>query len=292
MPISHIRRFVILSLLVSPLAPCSADEAPGGAPIHIHAAGSLGGALRAIAARYQQETGETITMVFGPSGLLREAIEKGNEADLFLSADRQHPQRLVAEGKAAPPVVFIRNSLCATARADHPLTKAQLLDYMLDPATKIGTSTPKADPGGDYAMALFAKAETVRRGAEQILREKARALVGGAPPEPPPAQTNPGVPQSGSAPTKKFLLDGSVDLFIGYCSRRDIHPDPELVSVPVPEALAIRADYALALLRDKSPERQAAAARFALYLMTPSAQAIFADYNFVPIVALSEFRSR
>ena len=33
--------------------------------------------------------------------------------------------------------------------------------------------------------------------------------------------------QSAPAPTKKFLLDGTVDLFIGYCSRRETHPDPD-----------------------------------------------------------------
>jgi molybdate transport system substrate-binding protein len=33
---------------------------------------------------------------------------------------------------------------------------------------------------------------------------------------------------------------------------------------------------------------QAATARFALYLMTPRTQAIFADYNFIPIAAPSE----
>ncbi|HEY8065120.1 MAG TPA: substrate-binding domain-containing protein [Methylosinus sp.] len=191
------------------------------------------------------------------------------------------------EGRATAPVVFIRNTLCATARADHPLTTDKFLEHMLDPATRIGTSTPKADPGGDYALALFANAEAVQKGAEQILREKARALVGGAPPAPPAAQSNRQGAQSAGGPTKKFLIDGTVDPFIGYCSRRETHPDPELVSVPVPEALAVRADYALALLRDKSPERQAAAARFALYLMTPHAQAIFADYNFIPIVASS-----
>jgi molybdate transport system substrate-binding protein len=285
MRISRVRHIVALSLLLSPPPACAAEEAPGDPSLHIHAAGSLGGALRAIAAHYQLETGEKISMVFGPSGLLREGIEKGNEADLFLSADRQHPEKLAAEGKAAAPVIFVRNTLCATARADHTLTTDGLLDYMLDPATKIGTSTPKADPGGDYAMALFAKAETVHKGAEQILREKARALVGGAPPKPSDMQPKAGGEQSAPAPTKKFLLDGTVDLFIGYCSRRETHRDPDLVSVPAPEALAVRADYALALLRGKSPERQAAAARFALYLMTPRAQSIFADYNFIPVVA-------
>jgi len=30
-------------------------------------------------------------------------------------------------------------------------------DIMLDPAVRLVTSTPKADPAGDYAEAIFAK---------------------------------------------------------------------------------------------------------------------------------------
>ena len=37
-----------------------------------------------------------------------------------------------------------------------------LLARLLDPELRIGTSTPKADPSGDYAWALFAKSESSR----------------------------------------------------------------------------------------------------------------------------------
>jgi ABC-type molybdate transport system substrate-binding protein len=45
-----------------------------------------------------------------------------------------------------------------------------LLDTMLRDDVKLGASTPKADPSGDYAFAMFAKAEALKPGSrvEQI----------------------------------------------------------------------------------------------------------------------------
>ncbi len=54
-----------------------------------------------------------------------------------------------------------------------------LLDTLLDPGERLGTSTPRADPSGDYAWELFDKAEAMRPGAREILVGKARKLTGG-----------------------------------------------------------------------------------------------------------------
>ncbi|WP_414684782.1 substrate-binding domain-containing protein [Methylosinus sp.] len=91
--------------------------------------GHLTGALRAIVARYRQETGEKIDMVFGPSGLLREGIEKGSDADLFLSADRPHPKRL-AEGRKGDgasrfhPQHALRHSARRSSADDRQVSRA------------------------------------------------------------------------------------------------------------------------------------------------------------------------
>jgi ABC-type molybdate transport system substrate-binding protein len=49
------------------------------------------------------------------------------------------------------------------------LTTANFLDRLIDPAVKLGTSTPKADPSGDYAWAMFRRADAVRPGATRSL---------------------------------------------------------------------------------------------------------------------------
>ena len=134
-------------------------------PLKVYAAGSLREALTEIARDHEARTGQKIALTFGASGLLRERIEKGEGAQVFASADTQHPQRLAAGGAWAAPTVFVRNSLCALTQAGTNATPQNLLETMLNPAVKLGTSTPKADPSGDYAWELFRKAETVRAGA-------------------------------------------------------------------------------------------------------------------------------
>ena len=104
---------------------------------------------------------------------MRERIESGEPATVFASADFGHPKKLFDEGKADPPVVFVRNRLCLLARPGLAVDMADPLAAMLDPANKLGTSTPKNDPSGDYAWALFAKADALRPGARAALEAKA-----------------------------------------------------------------------------------------------------------------------
>jgi ABC-type molybdate transport system substrate-binding protein len=95
---------------------------------------------------------------FGPSGLMREKIEAGVDADVFASADMAQARRLAAGHPERPVIHFTRDRLCAIAWPAAGLTAANLLDRVLDPAVRLATSTPGADPGGDYAWAVFARA--------------------------------------------------------------------------------------------------------------------------------------
>jgi molybdate transport system substrate-binding protein len=67
----------------------------------------------------------------------------------------EHPQALHDEKKSGPVFRFARNKLCALVRPGLVVDSATLLDRMLDPDLKLGTSTPKADPSGDYAFEVF-----------------------------------------------------------------------------------------------------------------------------------------
>jgi molybdate transport system substrate-binding protein len=119
--------------------------------------------------RYKATTGSTITAEFGPSGLMRERIEKGDHADLFASADMGHALKLLQEGRASRAAMFTRNTLCGIAVPQVGLSTANFLDRLLDPAIKLGTSTPKADPSGDYTWTMFRRADTVRLRSYEIL---------------------------------------------------------------------------------------------------------------------------
>lgn len=262
---------VAVSVVLGACAAPSASEPPP--PIRIFAAGSLTGALTAVAKVYTAQTGQPVQAEFGPAGLMRERIEGGDVPDLFASANMAHPQKLADLGQATPPVVFVHNRLCASALPAFGLTTANFFDRLMDPATGLGTSTPKADPGGDYAWLLFAKADRLRPGAQAMLEAKAQQLVGG--------KNNPPVP-AGQNAMQYWFTSGRVQLTLGYCSGRQTTPDPFYTKVELPPELQIKADYGLSVLNAPGKNRDAAW-RFALFLMGPQAQAIVAQYGFTPV---------
>ena len=139
--------------------------------VRLHAAGSLKAALGEVSRAFEaRNPGAKVEAHFAASGLLRERIEKGEPAHVFASANVAHPARLAEAGRAEGKVtVFARNRLCALVREGLAVTPATLLATMLDPAVRVGTSTPKADPSGDYAFALFAKADAQDRAVEGFM---------------------------------------------------------------------------------------------------------------------------
>ena len=159
--------------------------------------------------------------------------------------------------RGRPAVLFARNRLCAIARSGLDVSTEGLLDRMLDPAVKLGTSTPGADPAGDYAFAAFARAEAVRQGARAALEGKALRLTGGPASERAPP---------GRDPYAWQFERGAADLFLTYCTNTALAraADPSLREVQLPEALAVAAEYGLVVLSDR-PE----AARFALFVLSP-----------------------
>jgi molybdate transport system substrate-binding protein len=251
--------------LISMTGPCLADE-----PIRVFAAGSLVPAFKEIAQNYQAEGGPPLALTFGPAGVLAERIEKGEAADLFASANMEHPRRLARENRASPVVVFVRNNLCGIARRELGLSEANFLDRVLDPAVILATSTPKADPAGDYAWAMFAKAEAVHPGGKALLEGKARQMMGG-----------PGAPAipAGANPIVWALREKHADIFLAYCSA-GISLPAEIVSVAPPPALSVGADYGLTVLHG-DPARETAAFRFAFYLLSPDGQAVLSRFGFI-----------
>ena len=222
-----------------------------------------------LAAAFTARNGTEILPVFGPSGVLKDRIAAGEPADLFASANMEHPRALAASGHGRPPVVlFARNRLCALVRPGLGIDSPSLLDRMLDPSIHLATSTPKADPAGDYAWALFRKAEALRPGARASLEAKALRLAGSADaPPPPPGRTVYGL----------VMERGEADIFLTYCTNamQAAQEVQRLEVVALPDALSVGADYGLVVLTDR-PE----AASLALFVLSPSGQAILARHGF------------
>jgi ABC-type molybdate transport system substrate-binding protein len=243
------------------VAPAMAQE-----PLRLHAAGSLRAALTDVLDAHRAAHGIGTNAVFGASGLLRERLAGGEASDVFASANMQHPAAL-AEARRLPVVLFSRNRLCGLARPGLTVTTETLLDRMLDPSVRLATSTPRADPSGDYAFESFARAEALRPGARTALEAKALLLVGGPNSPRPPEGRN----------AYAWLLDGQADLVLTYCTNATAAA-AELrgaTIVALPEALAVGADYGMVVLSDR-PE----AARLALFILSPAGQGILGRHGF------------
>ena len=239
--------------------------------LNLYAAGSLKAALTDVARAYETaKPGTKVVTEFAASGLLRERIEKGEPAHLFASADTGHPLKLVEAGKAGGPVrLFARNELCGLARPGLALGTSTLLDVMLDPAVKLGVSTPKADPAGDYAVKLFEKADQVSAGARDRLRAKALQLTGG--------------PTSPKAPDGRNLYawvmsSGQADVFLTYCTNAVLarRETADLQIVATPPALAVGAEYGMVIVNGAP----GGAAQLADFIAGSAGQAIMARYGF------------
>jgi ABC-type molybdate transport system substrate-binding protein len=248
-------------------APAELSEATSDAPVRLLAAGSLKAAFSEAADEHRRRTGATIACGFGAAGLLRRRIAAGEAADIFASANMEHPQALAAP-KQLPVRAFASNRLCALVAANIGATPENLLDRLLDPAVRLGISTPKADPSGDYAFRLFDKAELVQPRAGKRLKAKARQLTG--------APGSPRPPQNKSVYVW-LLQTGQVDIFLTYrtnaaaaCAEAS-----GLRLVELPPALAVEAEYGLVVLTSN-----ARAAAFADFILGAHGLGILAAHGF------------
>jgi molybdate transport system substrate-binding protein len=238
--------------------------------VEIYSAGSLRAAVNEMAAAVREDFKIEVNPTFGGSGLLRERIEKGESPDLFMSADLGSPHQLAKQGRTRLPVIaFARNRMCIVSRRAARVTADDFIDRMLAPGVRVRTSTPVADPAGDYAWAIFDRIEAQRPGAGARLKDKAQALM----------MTTTATP-TGTNPMAALFAADQIDVLITYCSgvatlTKDV---PGLVSLLVPPSLDPHPVYGLAVLSEK-PE----ALRVALFVLSEAGQAIIARAGLVPL---------
>lgn len=247
------------------------SHATAAEAVELYAAGSLRAALTDAARAFEAKTGHRVQTKFGPSGLLKDEIAGGARADVFASANMEHPQALTDINKSGPVRLFARNKLCALVRPFLNVDGTTLLDRMLDPAIKLGTSTPRADPSGDYAFEVFGKADAITPGARAALESKARTLTGNA---------TSAVPPPGTAIYGWHVAEGRADIFLCYrtAAEEALKQYPAQQIVELPEPLAVRADYGLTVIA-KAP---AAAQLFAGFIVSPAGQNILIGHGFAP----------
>ncbi|KMK19419.1 molybdate ABC transporter substrate-binding protein [Pluralibacter gergoviae] len=211
-------------------------------PLRLFAAGSLRPAFTPLCRAFTAQSGIAVSAEFGPAGLLRERIERGEACGLFASANVAHPQALLSAGLAAGTRTFAFNRLNLTLRRAACGEGADWLALLTDASLRIGTSTPGCDPSGDYTLQLFDNIERRHPGVGRAIAARAVPLVGG--------RDTVTIPQ-GELASAWLLREGLTDLFIGYAHYATLlRGEDGCRIVAIPEPFSPRCEYRLAWLDD------------------------------------------
>lgn len=231
------------------------------------AAGSLRLAVTEILETWAADQGVAFEVLFGPSGKLRALIEEGEAFSLFLSASKRHSDALLAQGKVADSRVFTRNALCLMVEPGRRVTSADIVEVMLDPSVRLGTSTPGADPSGDYTWEMFRNIDAERPGAFEQLDDKALKLTGGK-----VERTRQGLPYPA------VFTEDRADVFVSYCTNAvaTAAQVDGLSYLRLPAAINVAAVYGMGL----APDADAATRALAGYILGSDGQAILERYGF------------
>lgn len=111
-------------------------------------------ALKEIASRYEEETGNQIDLIIGSSGKLTAQIKAAAPFDVFLSADMDYPSALHRAGlsTSAPRIYAYGNIVLWTTKDLNP-SDAQVL--LLPEVKKIAIANPRLAPYGEASVSLL-----------------------------------------------------------------------------------------------------------------------------------------
>jgi molybdate transport system substrate-binding protein len=243
------------------LAPLS-----GQAPLRVAAAADLEPALPPILDQFQRATGIHADATYQSSATLATQIENGAPFDVFLSADRSFPKRLIDDGLAdaagsadsSNPITYARGTLVLWARKDSNLPLPSL-DLLRSPALKrLAIANPDRAPYGRAAVTALTSlklydtlkprlvtAENVAQAAQFVDSANADA----------------GLVSLTSALTPRLSADGSY-----FTIPRDLYPPIEQGAVIV-----------------SNTKQRAAAHKLLDFLLSPPVQAELAKSGLTPV---------
>ena len=125
----------------------------------IAAAADLSTALPEIAAHYEKQTGVDVKLSFGSSGNLTTQIENGAPFDIFLSADEDYPNQLIAKNLADKSTLYryaVGRLVLWTPNGIVPdLQKVGIMALLAPSIKKIAIANPEHAPYGRAAEAAL-----------------------------------------------------------------------------------------------------------------------------------------
>ena len=249
--------------LLRPFAPfialCLALAGASGlhaAEIRVFAAASLSDSLKEVAQTYEPASGDKLVLNLAASSLLARQIKEGAPADLFFSADEAKMNDLAQAGLivADSRRTLLGNSLVIVIAADSKVFVASPADLAKPAVGRLALAEPQTVPAGIYAKEFLQRANLWDKVADKVVpTENVRACLAA-------------------------VESGNVDAGIVYKTDALISKKVK-VAYQVPGADGPKISYPLAIVKD-APQAKAAR-RFAAYLASPEAMAVFAKHGFL-----------
>jgi molybdate transport system substrate-binding protein len=248
-------RLASVALVAGALAAaCSRTPAPTG-PLRVSAAVSLTEALEKAVAKWKDDGGRAVTLNFAASNVLARQILEGAPVDVFLSADEEQMNHLVAAGAvdASDRVDLLTNQLVVVTPAGRPLPGEAPAALASSAVKRVAIGDPQGVPAGVYA-----KAWLIRIGLWRQVEPKI-------------------VPAISVRAALAAVEAANADAGIVYRTDLREHSDVTL-SYAVPVADGPRILYPAAIVK-RTSDREAARALLA-FLQGVAARAIFEDAGF------------
>jgi len=209
-----------------------------------------------------QHAGSTLTFSFDASSALKAQIEQGAPSDVFASADTKNPQALIDECLAPAPITdFATNHLVIVVPTANPAGIASPAD-LAKPGVRIVAAGPDVP---------------ITRYAEQVISNLA-AQAGAPAGYADAVHANIVSREDNVAQVLSKIELGEGDAGIVYVS--DATSATGVTAIQIPAAVNVLATYgAVEVAATTVPD---GAAAFLGYLLGPEAQAILAQFGFLP----------
>jgi molybdate transport system substrate-binding protein len=259
----HIRAGVFALALAAAMGAsgCDSRSAPetSGRVLTVFAASSLSDAFRDIEAGFESKHPDVdVTMNFAGSQVLRVQIEQGADADVYVSADRQHMSAVETAGLATSSRVFAHNELTVIVPSENPAGIETFEDLVDARRIVLGT---RESPIGTYTEQMLANASRqIGEGFVERLRDSVVSR------------------ESNVRLVRAKVEMGEADAAIVY--RTDAMASDGVRRVAIPDAINVRASYPVAALQSSgNPD---SARDFVRFVLSTDGQAILERHGFVP----------
>ena len=146
--------------MIAVLAVAFVSRLCAGQEITIAAAADLQSAMQDVAARFQNETGKTVKLIYGSSGNFFQQIQNGAPFDMFFSANLEYPKKLEAAGLTEPGTYYqyAKGKIVIWVLKDSTLDLSSGLHSLLEPSVKkIAVANPQHAPYGQAAVTAMQK---------------------------------------------------------------------------------------------------------------------------------------